>query len=430
MNRLSLAAGNDPRLRIARSVAAGVALLLVVGAIAWRTAHTLDIPGSGGPTDGAQNDFNDAIWFPVQFFLSGGNPYGEAYREFHPEGLGVSFYSPFAYLFFACYGPIPLEVAQWVNFALIVLGLPVLSWVSLSLVAEKKRPGAAEVLGFTVFLAASRAGYSNLYSGQITILVVLGAYLALLAARDRPRLAGLGLLLVSLKPNFLVPLGVLLLLRRDFRALAWGALFSIGGAGLAISWIALRGEGFLPFFRGIAETYLLAESHPEVAGVEEIGWLVINPGAFLAHWAGDSTAVTLAVATAILAAAGWVVFRSGDSSRSFASPVLATILLGVLLSVFHAAYDMLLLAAPVAAILLGRGAWSRADPRLRFGGLCCLVPPLYNYASTNLGRGLLDPPEPLWVAISVSNALLLTIGFAIVILAASAKPESEALDKA
>ena len=387
-----------------------VAFLFVVGAIAWRTAGSMDIPGKTDPGNGGQSDFNDATWFPVQYFVEGGNPYSEAYKDYHPEGLGVSFYSPFTYLINSFNGLLPLETAQWINYLLIAGGLLILAWFSLRS-AEGEKIGLAGVLISAALLAASRAGYGNLYSGQITILVALGIYIALKHAKQMPVLSGSALLLVSIKPNFLVPLGFLMLFRRDFRALVWGAIFSIAGAGLAICLIAVRGDGFGAFFQGIRDVYLKPGSHPEVAGVDEIGWLIVSPGSFLGHWLGGSSLIQLAVFVIVIGLAGFVIYSTKYRDHRLDSPAVLLVLLAVVLSVFHAAYDMMILAAPFLAILFGLGYWEKSDLRFRITMLLLLGIPMFNYLSTNLGKSILNPSEKIWQIICVSNAVLLSVAF-------------------
>src|SRR5262249_3689300 len=107
---------------------------------------------------------------------------------------------------------------------------------------------AAATLGLTALLLVSRPGQMNLLLGQVTAQVVVGAYVALRWERTRPRLAGPGLALATLKPTYGVPLAVLMLFGRgDVAAVAVGAAVAAALCLTALVPLVHAAGGVAPF---------------------------------------------------------------------------------------------------------------------------------------------------------------------------------------
>ena len=95
---------------------------------------------------------------------------------------------------------------------------------------------------------------SGLQLGQLSFEPIFEC-LALYFTRRKPWLAGLGLFLASIKPTFGVPLGVLMLVRRQYRPVAIACAVSVS-LNLAVS-IALihRSGGLAAFGTTLAATF-------------------------------------------------------------------------------------------------------------------------------------------------------------------------------
>jgi hypothetical protein len=135
------------------------------------------------------------------------------------------------------------------------------------------------------------------------------------------------------------------------------------------------------------------------------------------------------LALAVLGPAAWLcwrlrgVERDPDRMLSFGLACFA-----ILLCVYHQAYDAVLLALPAAALLApaaagamagggnaGHGpAWTSsaaaaATAPLRWTILALLAVPAANYLATNTLMRQLDPPRPLWLAITSANSLAILL---------------------
>src|SRR4029077_11189873 len=85
-------------------------------------------------------------------------------------------------------------------------------------------PTVAYTFALGAIVLASRPGQRSLFIRQPSAVAVLGTCVALAYGRTRPALGGLGVALAALKPNFGVPLVVLMAVRRDTRSVLIGLM--------------------------------------------------------------------------------------------------------------------------------------------------------------------------------------------------------------
>ena len=200
-------------------------LLLFLAAAAVVTTYTLrrlDVPGRPALAQHGLQDFRDAIYFPSVALLDGHNPYDAAdYVQRYPVGAFYPLYSPAALLLHLPFATLPYRTSQAVFVAINLALVPVLAWIALR-AAGIGPVSPAAVLAVAALILISRPGQWNAFTGQCTLYVVIAAYAALLLARTRPTLAGLGLAVASLKPTYGAPLALLMLCRGDRRAVAIG----------------------------------------------------------------------------------------------------------------------------------------------------------------------------------------------------------------
>lgn len=348
------------------TVLLGVACAVMIALVVWKTERSGFVPGTKSPEQQhvAGFDFGYASYFPVRDFLAGNNPYQPAYADRNPDGEGYPAYSPIHLLLHIPFAAFDFETARWTYFGASVFLLMVVAWLVVRIIDP--RLGWNAVLLVALIMFASRPGYKTLFYGQGTALVMLGSYLALWKARDRSWLAGLGLAIVSIKAQFLVPLGILLLFRGNFRALLFGAFFSLAGSLAVVGVIAANQDAGDSITTDIYQNYIAPEEHP---AVKEPGanWARMDFSDQVAKWTGMkfSSNASFAISFGIWLLGGLVLWRAKDrEDLQRADGAAAAWMIGiVVISVYHIYYDFLFLTLPLCAALYGRAPfWKRIRP--------------------------------------------------------------------
>ena len=236
-----------------RTALAGAALLAAAVVISIRVLGPLRATGGPSVDNRAMSDFRDVVYDPVVAFLDGENPYDRAtFARKYPGTFGIGLYSPLILLLHLPLGFLPIWTAAIVYYCVALALTMALAPLALRLCGAEAT--AARTLGLAAILVSSRPGHWNLYTGQVTLPVTIGAYLALGYARTRPGLAGLGLALATFKPTYGGPLAGLLLARGDRRAIAVGFAVAAVLTGAAITLLATR-VGFGPLLASVLATY-------------------------------------------------------------------------------------------------------------------------------------------------------------------------------
>jgi hypothetical protein len=147
----------------------------------------------------------------------------------------------------------PQAALIFAPFSIFPYGSALIVWISITIalfaviVHSAWRP-VAEYLDDPVFVVAAAATFPPFWSliahGQSTIVILLGFWAGWLALeRKRPFLAGLAFGLLLLKPQFAIPLVVVVLACGEW-AMFFGALTSIAilasGVGLVLGWPVLK----------------------------------------------------------------------------------------------------------------------------------------------------------------------------------------------
>jgi Glycosyltransferase family 87 len=156
-------------------------------------------------------------------------------------------YPPHAALLFSPFSRLSFRPAMflWSLVTVVIFG---------AIVRSAWRPVAA-VLPDSLFVFAAAAAFPPFWSlvlhGQVTILILTALWAGWMALeRQRPLLAGMAFGLLLVKPQFAIPIAVVVLACREWRMLG-GALLSIGiQAGIAVSllgWSVLKAYvAFMP----------------------------------------------------------------------------------------------------------------------------------------------------------------------------------------
>ncbi|MGA2031064.1 MAG: glycosyltransferase family 87 protein [Thermoguttaceae bacterium] len=384
------------RRRMVATVAAAGLFALLCGGLTVRLASHAASPGETALDYWGLADFRDAVYFPAKAFLEGNDPYDvEKYMATYPVGNTFPLYSPLALLLHLPYALLRFDASQ-VAYVLFNLALLIaLAYFALRLCRARPQPAATLLLAS--LLLVSQPGRANFNAGQVALPMVLGVLVALSCAKTRPNWAGLGLALTTLKPTFGVPLAILMLARKDYRAVAVGMAVGLLGALLPLA-VILAHEG------GIAHFWQIAVSNQRALYADT----TVDPSS--SRWRLDAVfvlcrmlhlseaehpAISLLVPLIGLSAAAVAVRKlanaGGDRAADFS---LLLISLAILATVYHLLYDGLLLAAPLLAVAAGREDSRRSLPppaRWLFFGL--LFFPMVNVSCTQLFTDLL----PRWL---------------------------------
>ncbi|HEY2387388.1 MAG TPA: glycosyltransferase family 87 protein [Candidatus Binatia bacterium] len=362
-----------------------IVFAIAFGAVSLRTYRNAIVPGQPELERYGLRDFRDAVHYPARALLDGVNPYRPStYRARYPVGSKFPLYTPLTLLVHLPFGMGSVLAAGTVHYLLNVLCMVLLAYLSLRVCGA--RHDAAAVLGLGAFILVCRPGYTNVYTGECTAYVTLGAYLVLAFAEDRPVVGALGAALAWVKPTFGAPLTILLLARRDWRNAALRGILLGAIVSLPVLLVLLRAEGGVgPLLGSVVENYTTRNTGETYSGASV---LALDAGAFVARLLGRTPGaalggVELAVTLLILGfGVGAVLCAGEDRASRFTAITIAC--LTVLLAVHHQSYDAILVILPATALATGR--WS---PRLPLLGaatpwmLCALLlVPFVNYAAS------------------------------------------------
>jgi len=378
MNLSAIEPSNAPRQR--RSAVAAILLFAIVATfLSYRVLARANFAGPAQPGE-ALADFRDAAYYPAKALSDGNNPYDPvAFVKTYPVSLPLPLYSPMA---LALYLPLTLfsfPTAATIFCLLNVALTPVLVWLALRLSGLGASVG--RVFTLAAFLLISRGGYLSLFFGQCSTYVVIGTYVALLAARERPGLAGLGLALATLKPTFGGPLAILMAARRDFRAVIIGlALGGLGALGPTVALVHNAG-GLTPFTASLQASHRSYEEDPYVnpASSRER----IDSAVLAGRLAGPAFGTQAEFALTLLlvgigAAALWRLSAGETGSTRVQSAGLVCLTIAV--CIYHQAYELALLAMPLVACCYTASARRmNVDTQLRWLLIALLAAPMANY---------------------------------------------------
>ena len=399
------------------AVAAMVLLFLtLVSLTAWRAYSNLSPPsvefdwGNRG-----FSDFHNGTYFPTKAFIDGKSPYSGAVAQEYSLARETPPYSPIVFIIHIPFALLPIEIARGAFFVYSLGVLGALAFCSLRMARQSFR--WFDFLAIWNLLLLSRPGHLTLFTGYFTAEIVLGCVLALHFATKKPWLSGLALVLASIKPNFVLPLILMMLFARNFKAVAWGILFCAITAGAGVGWLSHE-RGFASVFEEVQSGQKALHVEPTEMPVNT--WTRLDLTGMFAkviNWApGDS--VYLVVMAIMLVAVGLLVLRKspGNLRGGAASPQSLFICVGVLLSIYHHVYDCLLIAVPAVALVLYREkSYDQMPAKLRGLLKILVVVPAVNYLSTLSVMGLLEIEKLsfAWQAITLINGICLLMAFTI-----------------
>jgi hypothetical protein len=398
---------------------AALGLALVAGALLVAAMRVTTRSTSAGVRLGApwaMGDFRNTVYYPVRFFLEGGNPYDRAaYAARYPNQEPFPPFLPGTLLIHAPFGMLPLVPAELCYAALILLLTGVTAWLALRFTGTASAAAVPMIVGLILL---SRPGQWNLLHGQVTLLAVIASYVALRYARQVPWLSGLALGFSTFKPTFGVPLAALMLVRGDIRAVTAGVLAGVA-LNLPIVAVLVSREGGVHSFVESMRTGLTAWTGNGLTGhrwseskaynaesIHRIDLLALTgrlvPGAI-------SGAGELMVTTLVLLSAALIIRRIAAAPDRLAHLSDSVICTAVLLGMYHLGYDLLLLVLPMAALVRGRVPGVLQRPAIRWLMLGTFAVLATNYVSTGAVVDRLGRDRTVWLALTSINPLLLLV---------------------
>jgi hypothetical protein len=397
----------------------------------WAVIHASH-PSAGVGSHGGMPtmlDFQLAVYYATKAFVAGVNPYDRvSFLAHYPVSTPFAPYLPTTFLLHLPFAFLPLTGSAILYFVLQLALVIVLAAVSLRYNGQET--SGAAVLLVAALIVLSIPGRKTLLLGQLTLQAVLGSYVALHYARRSPVVSGLGLAFTMFKPSFGLPLAVLMLARRDTRAVIIGAAVTAAANLPLLAILAHQSGGYQPLATDVIQTFRANQ----VAWAEsrEIT-LVLDPATsnyridavtllsrFLGHPLGG--AAQLLTALVVLGAAA-VALRVGAGADSTHDPydVVSTsiICVAMLFAVYHLNYDLLLLTLPAVALARGRLPVELRPPRRRWVLLALLTVLAVNPGSSNsllvhlhlvdVSRITSPLAHAVWLMLVSTNALVLLI---------------------
>jgi len=392
-----------------RTVSPAAAFAAVVALLSYRAARLTGPVGVPDRTHWALEDFRDAIYYPVRAFLAGDNPYDTFdYIAKYPVDQIFPPYSPLTLALHAPFGLLPARAAEISYFVLTILLTVVMAWLALR-ICERRRDLAA-VLTVSALVLLSRPGHWNLLVGQSTVQIVIGVYLALWYADDRPWIAGLGLALTTIKPTFGVPLALLMLAQRRWRTVSIAVGFGSLGT-LAATGVLVASSGGIPAFaRSLMTAYANFVAQQSVDPATSP--VRLDALALVSRLSGGaaSEAIDLMVTAGILALTAWLLWRVSAEPRDAGQrrAIVSLVCLALLTASYQQSYNALLLTMPLIS-LTGADFGAPADRHVRILLLLLLAVPAVNYvASFHVAARLVPYPGVRLLVSSINPVAVLT----------------------
>jgi hypothetical protein len=387
-------------------------------------------------------DFALNVYYPSKAFLDGGNPYDQStYLANYPVDLPFPPYAPVMVLLHLPFAWFSFHVAAALYFLVSVVLTILLACISLRF--SKRRETLFAVCSIAALIVLSRPGRQLLVLGQPAMEFILASYVALYYADRAPRVSGVGLALSLTKMTFGLPLLALMLAQRQNRRAVMSGVVVAAVINLPVSaLLASRAGSASAFLHDVLNTLRANQSDPH--------FLVVNPAtsslrvdvtSLISRIIGYSLQgpAQLAVTLAVLALAAVAISRTTrlgeDAGDHQANSIICV---AVLLSVYHQAYDLVLLTMPFLVAAFRRLPAVFDTPRFRLPllGLYTMLAANYVASYTMLTRlHLIPPPERasprwglwliqeraaptggLWLLLVSLNSIMLTLVFGLYLL--------------
>jgi hypothetical protein len=401
--------------------AAAAAVLLVALLLALLRVTSLDRVGGVrlSAAEWVMSDFKSVVYYPAKAFAAGDNPYdAKQYLARHPAPEGFRMYPPIMLVLAQPFAMLPLKWAVGLNVAVTLVLSGILALVSLRLGGARGRLPA--VLFVTALILLSRPGQWNLLQGQVTLPLVLAAYAAVVLDRSRAVLSGCALALCLVKPNFGLPLAVVMLARGQVRPVALGTGLIVLANLPLVGVLAERAGGLARFVGHVAGAQDNLKQTADL--LSQMSVFRVDGVALLTRFAGTGLGAIAPILVGGLVLGLVVVAlrinrgQAGEpgvgSERGSPSPAVAGLIWsGILLCGYHIGYDLLLLAWPFTALVLQVVRAGRQTPMRHWVALALLALLAGNYVTSfaiiEALRDALRLPPALSLTLASLNSMAL-----------------------
>jgi hypothetical protein len=296
-------------------------------------------------------DFRDALYFPIKELLRGGDPYDPASMFARwPVRQEFDLYAPFHLLLNLPYTLLPYRAALIV-FSCVSVGC--LLGIGLVSARVLRLPGgwlSAWVVAACV--VGAQIGKSVVYFGQIDPLVGLGGVLALLFVGRSTGWAALGLALTWIKPQFGIPLTLVLLFRGAWRPALAGTL-GAGLASLPVVGVLVVREGGVGGFVDVVRANLAYASSTGYAAVDSPGGARVDVAAVFFRLTGWLPPLAEGIVfVTVLGLAGWLLSGRPRRGTPFDTRELFVASLGALVGIVKQQSESLITVPALVGVVV------------------------------------------------------------------------------
>ena len=400
---------------------AAMALLMIflLGLTAYRIYSNYSQPDTSFDwANRGFSDFHNGTFFPARAFVDGKSPYSTSVAEEYNMARATPPYSPVLFLIHAPFAFFPLEISRVLFFFFNFMWIAGIAYCALRM--SRQLFHWFDFLAITNLLLISRPGHITMFSGYFTAEIVFGCIVALHFAKTRPALSGIGLVLASIKPNFVIPLILLMGFRKNFSALIFGCLFCCIAAGIGIGWLSYH-NGFEQVIQDVQSGQEALHIDPTEMPVNT--WTrvdLLGMYAKVVNWVPDDK-IYLAGMLVVVSIVGVVLWRATSHETNCGATGLTAFIaiLTLLLSLYHHSYDCLLLTVPLIGVLFfGSTTLPEISTSSRWSVAMLTAVPIVNFASTKSAMELMDLEQLSfwWQAITLINGMCLLAALVILII--------------
>lgn len=366
------------------------------------------------------SDFHNGGYLPAKAFRDGVNPYSLEAREKYVMTRSAAPYSPVVFMLHLPFTYLSLSQADIAFFTCNVLMIGLIGWFCVSMTGRSLHP--SWWIWVFAALVLSRPGHITLYTGYFTAMMVIGTLVAIHFADRRPILSGAGMVLASLKPTYILPLIVLMLCRRNFKATIYGVVFCAIGAGIGLGWLAVHSD-IVAVVEGVKEGQAAFDDDPTEIPVNT--WTRIDSLGVVSknmQWKPGND-VYLGMMLLLLTVPGFAIWKVAklESNRSAAGLTAMIVVMAMLTTIYHHSYDCLLITVAWFAVTVGGKRVCSDLETIECRALSILLfIPAVNYLSTMAFRDKfnIENPSLIWSVITSVNGVCLFVALLVLLNAA------------
>lgn len=390
---------------------------IIIAAVRISAYH--QTPGPFNPAMQGFCDFHNGVYFPALAFADRISPYSQAYADSNPVTRQVPPYSPLIIALHVPFALMPLAVAEVCYFLFMVVCVVAIAWVVVSDATDLPAPRIwACIWPVVAIIVWSRPGHVTLFNGYFTFELVLGALLALSAAKSRPWLAAVGIALASGKPTYFLPLLALMAARGDYAAIIRGMILATTGGLASMLWITgLSSDAVTQIIQDVLGGQAVHMKDPLESPVTS--WVRIDIAAVMAkiinrdvnEFVQIGCMIFLLVVPAIML---WQ-HRSRFQNAGATDVSGSVIVIMSIVAIYHNSYDAILLIAPLVGWAGGR--WDRAIENrwLDLVIVVLLLVPIFNPFSTFAFLQRFEVNQFLYQIVTSSNAVAIFVAAALML---------------